>query len=674
MEPFSRKQEFVNWIVNHRTNIFPLFGEKINLDNAKVLDLSVDSKFLGTLEAVSNTEAFTIEAFSYLKKINKKFGIGRYDEIRLLYDADTFLSEGNNGPVWRTLHIGLDVFAPAYTQIYLPLDGTVVVSAHNDLPKDYGNVIIIKHQISYGTFYTLYGHLSNESTQRIKPGDKLIKGQAFAKLGNYNENGDWVPHIHFQIILDDLDSSENYPGVANPEERHLWLSLCPDPNLLLGIKDLDQFSYRFRSPVELITQRSKILGPNLSIAYPDNPLHIVRGKGVYLIDYKAQSYLDMVNNVAHVGHENPVIVKAGQDQMAVLNTNTRYLHVSRLELAESLLKTLPENLEVVYFTNSGSEANELAIRMAKTHTGNKHMIVLKQGYHGNTQNCIDVSSYKFDNAGGSGKTDNVTILPTPDIYNGLYQGALAGEKYISHLDEIFIQINQSIAGFIGESILSCAGQIVPPKNYYKNLSDLVNEYGGIFIADEVQTGFGRVGSHFWAFEMHDIKPDIVTMGKPMGNGHPIGAVVTSRAVADSFNNGMEYFNTFGGNPVSCEIGLAVINYIKENDLQEQAKNIGYYILSQLILLKIKYSCIGDVRGSGLFLGIEFVDKDSGTVPHAKKAKYVVKRIRQKNILLSVDGPNDNVIKIKPPMLFDKIHASSFLTQFEKILNEDFMLS
>jgi 4-aminobutyrate aminotransferase-like enzyme len=314
-----------------------------------------------------------------------------------------------------------------------------------------------------------------------------------------------------------------------------------------------------------------------------------------------------VNNVAHVGHEHPLVVKAGQQQMAVLNTNTRYLHNNIRQYAEELLNTFPEPLSVVHFVNSGSEANELALRMAQAVSGQKDMLAVEVGYHGNTSGCVAVSSYKFDGKGGRGAPEHTHVVPLPDSFRGLYQGSDTGSRYASHVGEQLDHIQskgRNIAGFICESIISCGGQIELPEGYLKKSYDLVRAQGGICIADEVQVGCGRMGSVFWGFQLHSVIPDIVTIGKPIGNGHPLAAVVCTRQVADAFANGMEYFNTFGGNPVSCAIGSSVLRVIKEENLQENALDVGNYLKSELLGKQREYPIIGDVRGQGLFLGIE----------------------------------------------------------------------
>jgi 4-aminobutyrate aminotransferase-like enzyme len=392
-----------------------------------------------------------------------------------------------------------------------------------------------------------------------------------------------------------------------------------------------------------------------------------------LLSADGRRYLDLVNNVAHVGHEHPTVVVAGQKQMAVLNTNTRYLHPNILEFAERLVAKMPEGLDTVFVTNSGSEANELAFRVAKAVTSGDQFIAIENGYHGNTNACIDVSSYKFDGPGGSGCPDHVHLLPMPDPYRGLYAGSDdQGKKFASHVEQCVQTIRgkeKGLAAFIGETILSCGGQVVPPDGYLQEVYRRVRAAGGLCIADEVQTGCGRMGSHFWAFETQGVIPDIVTIGKPIGNGHPLGVVVTTRAIADAFANGMEYFNTFGGNPVSCAIGSAVLDVIQEEKLQEGAFQIGSHLLDRLCELQKKSPMIGDVRGVGLFLGIELVKDKVSKEPNPQAAHHLVNRLRDQAVLLSTDGPDHNVIKIKPPMVVTIDDLDYFLDRLSITLQD-----
>ncbi len=320
--------------------------------------------------------------------------------------------------------------------------------------------------------------------------------------------------------------------------------------------------------------RKKHIGKSLKLHY-DIPIKIVRGEGVYLIDHKGKKYLDTVNNVAHVGHENEEVVSVGKSQMSVLNTNSRYLHENINHLTKEILNTLPDELNVVHYVNSGSEANELAIRMMKAHTGNVDIIVSQHGYHGNTNICVDISSYKFDGKGGSGAPKNTHVIPIPNNFKGKYKGDKKEDKYVDEVKKQIKKIkskNKGLGGFIIEPIISCGGQVELPNGFLKKAFKEVRKNGGICISDEVQVGCGRMGKTFWGFQMHKVIPDIITIGKPIGNGHPVGVVVCTQEIAKSFANGMEFFNTFGGNPVSCSIALEVLKTVKKNNLQKKKKN------------------------------------------------------------------------------------------------------
>ena len=400
---------------------------------------------------------------------------------------------------------------------------------------------------------------------------------------------------------------------------------------------------------DLVKERQRLLGRNLSIAY-EKPLNIVRGSMQYLFDADGRRYLDAYNNVAHVGHCHPKVVAAGQRQMELLNTNTRYLSDLILEYAEKLTATLPEPLNVCFFVNSGSEANELAVRLARAHTKAREMIVLDHAYHGNTTTLIDLSPYKHNGPGGEGAPSWVHAVPLPG----------------SELDatEVAKQIGPQLCGFLAESLPSVAGQIVLPQGYLGRVYDAVRAAGGVCIADEVQTGYGRIGTHFYGFEMYGVVPDIVVLGKPIGNGHPIAAVITTRAIADSFDNGMEFFSTFGGNNVSCAIGLAVLEVVRKENLQQHALRVGERLLEGLRELQQRHSMIVDVRGSGLFLGVELVrDRE----PATEEANQIVNQMRERGILIGTDGPHHNVLKIRPPMPFSAADADHLITTLADVL-------
>jgi 4-aminobutyrate aminotransferase-like enzyme/Ser/Thr protein kinase RdoA (MazF antagonist) len=557
--------------------------------------------------------------------------IGRYNEARTFYTEPMF--EG------RTIHLGLDFFAPPGTPVFAPFDGFVFAVANNRKRLDYGPVMILQHE----TFFTLYGHLAEIA---LAVGTEVKAGQEIARVGDRPENGDWPPHLHYQVIRDLLDMGCDFPGVANPDMREVFTALSPDPAPWIP-KD--------RTKDATLAARRAHLGGNLSVSY-DEPLKIVRGWKQFLYDDAGRAFLDVYNNVPLVGHSHPQVVEAVQKQIAVLNTNTRYLHDNIVLYAEKLTAKAP--LPVCYFLNSASEANELALRLARAHTGREDVIVLEAAYHGNTTTLIDISPYKFNGPGGKGKKPWVHVAPIPDDYRGPYKrdDPAAGAKYARHVAEIVDRVKP--AAFIAESLPSVGGQIVLPPGYLSDVYKSVRAGGGVCIADEVQVGFGRLGHCFFGFELQDVVPDIVVLGKPIGNGFPLAAVMTTPEIAASFDNGMEFFSTFGGNPVACAAGLAVLEVLEEEGLQENARVVGDDWLKALRGLDVEM--IGDVRGSGLFLGVELVKDRSTLEPAPAEATRVVNLLRERGILAGTDGPHHNVIKLRPPLCFTREDADRFV--------------
>jgi 4-aminobutyrate aminotransferase-like enzyme/Ser/Thr protein kinase RdoA (MazF antagonist) len=533
--------------------------------------------------------------------------IGRYDEERAIYTAPEFRTPDGRR---RTRHMAVDLFAPAGTPVYAPLDGVVEVRENRDRLGDYGGLLVLRH----GDFWTLHGHLDPAT---LASGE-VRAGEEIARLGTAEVNGGWEPHLHLQVFTDLV---ADLPGVALSDEADVWRSVCPDPNLILGLPG----GVAARPPrPDVAARRPVVLSQALSLAYA-NPLHIVRGEGAYLYDASGREYLDLVNNVAHVGHCHPRVVAAGARQLAELNTNTRYLHASVIDYARRLAATLPDPLHVCFFVNSGSEANDLALRLAAAHTGREAVIVLDHAYHGHLSSTIALSPYKT-------RDPRTRIAASP-----VAPGAL--ESLRSSID--------GPAAFFAESLQGCGGQLVYPEGYLRSAFEAVRAAGGVCVADEVQVGFGRIGSHFWGFELDGVVPDIVTLGKPIGNGHPLGAVVTTPEVAASFVTGMEYFNTFGGNPVSAEIGLAVLDVIADERLQAHALAMGERLLSGLRTMGF-----ADVRGHGLFLGAECASRE--------QAQAIKERLVARGVLISTDGPNDDVLKIKPPLVISAEDCDRFL--------------
>lgn len=674
LPPVPGSESVVAWLRAHAAEFAPVLDIDLRKAPSLVFDLSVGSLLLGADPHATETATLTETLFGQMREKGVQVGIGRYDEARLISTSPAFATGEHPTDERRTIHLGIDLFLTPGSPVYAPLDGTVHCLANNAADKDYGPLIILQHAADDGhNFYTLYGHLSEDSLAGLALGQPVPRGERFARVGAPPINGDWPPHLHFQLIIDLLELDRDFPGVALASQREVWRSLSPDPNLTLGIP-ADRFPPPEPTMAETLAARRERIGPNLSISYRE-PLKIVRGWMQYLYDETGQAYLDAYNNVPHVGHSHPRVVKVAQTQMALLNTNTRYLHDNVVRYAERLCAILPEPLRVCFFVNSGSEANELALRLARTRTGQDHIIVLDAAYHGHTTTLIDISPHKFKGPGGRGAKPWVHTAPIPDDYRGPYKrdDPEAGRKYGQDVAAIVHRIKArggGLAAFICESVASAAGQIVFPPNYLAEVYRHVRSAGGLCIADEVQVGFGRLGTHFWGFETQGVVPDIVVLGKPIGNGHPLGAVVTTREIAVSFDNGMEFFSTFGGNSVACAVGLAVLDVIQEERLQDHARIVGNHLLTGLRGLMEKHPVIGDVRGRGLFLGVELVRDRITLEPATDEASYVVNRLRDRGILTGTAGPYQNVIKIRPPLPFTKTDADFLLWTLAEVLGED----
>ncbi|MEX0362684.1 MAG: aminotransferase class III-fold pyridoxal phosphate-dependent enzyme [Allomuricauda sp.] len=664
-----KENEFVRWAKGHTFSFRELFPT-VDADDVLPIDLRVSSEWVGHQEEFNDLDFLQFRLEQLQKEHPNKIIAGGYLEPRALYGTSSYDKMGNSGRESRTVHLGVDFWLPANTPVHALFDGQVVTAVNDAGDKEYGGLVILKHQVNNLEFYTLYGHMTVASATKNKVGDTLKKGDCIGLLGNYPENGNWAPHLHFQLMLSLLGYENDFPGVAYYNQLDIWKGLCPDPNLLFKNAKLQPSQTKTNNA--LVDYRKKHLGKSLSLQYKV-PIKMVRGAGQYLMDQNGRKYLDTVNNVAHVGHENYAVVKAGQKQMALLNTNSRYLHENINTLAEELLETLPPELSVLHFVNSGSEANELAIRMVKAATGQRDIIASEVGYHGNSNMCVDISSYKFDGKGGSGAPEHTHIFPLPDAFRGKYRGEDSGEKYADEILPLIERITskgRGVGALILESIISCGGQIELPDGFLAKAYEHVRKAGGLCIADEVQVGCGRVGKTFWGFQLHNVVPDIVTIGKPLGNGHPLAAVACTQEVAEKFANGMEYFNTFGGNPVSCAIGTEVLRTVKREKLQENAFEVGEFLKQKLQELAQDYPVIGDVRGQGFFLGIELVDEALN--PLGDKADYLANRMKDHGILMSTDGPDNNVLKIKPPMVFSLENAEELVLHLGKILAEDFM--
>lgn len=649
----------------------PVLGRDLRQETCLVFDLGAGSPLIGGDPAENAPEQLTERLFSQMRQSGCAVGVGRYGEARLIYTAPQFAGGPGLTDERRTVHLGLDLFAAAGTAVHAPLPGVIAATAVNPDAQDYGGVLVLRHETGGGIpFYTLYGHLAPASTARWQTGQPVAAGEILAVLGTSAENGGWPPHLHLQLITDLLDLGSDFPGVCRWSQRAVWQQFAPDPNVLAGVP-AERFPPADPARAQTLAVRRARLGRNLSIGYRE-PVKVVRGWRQYLFDETGRRYLDAYNNVPHVGHCHPRVVAAAQAQMRVLNTNTRYLHDAINTYAERLAATLPDPLSVCFFVNSASEANELALRLARATTGRRDMLVLEGAYHGHTTSLIDISPYKHDGPGGSGAPDWVHTAPIADVYRGTYKADddAAAVKYAAHVAELVARLvdhGRAPAAFIAETCPSVGGQIIFPDGYLAAVYAHVRRAGGLCIADEVQTGYGRTGSHFYAFEAQGVVPDIVVLGKPIGNGHPIGAVVTTPAIADAFDNGMEFFSTFGGNTVSAVVGTAVLDVLRDEPLQANARAVGDAMLARLRGWVGHYPLVGDARGAGLFLGMELVRDHVTLEPAAAEAAYVANRMRDYGILLGTDGPLHNVVKIRPPMPFTAADGTFLLDTLEAIL-------
>lgn len=662
--------DILKWITAHRGQFAPVLHQP--LTDVHVVDLSAANSAIPRDPLQFNISDLTKAVSDALE--GREIGIGRYAEPRLIYTSVEFRDGEHPASPRRTVHLGVDLFCPAGTAVHAPWGGIIHAVDVRSAALDYGGVVVIEHQTESGAaFYTLYGHLAHDVVQRLLPGQGIASGEVIAHLGTPEENGGWTPHLHFQLGLTDLGRGTDWPGVCDPNELAAWTALFPNPAALLNLDD-GKIAGTPVSTATLLTQRQAKFAHNLRLSYRA-PLNLVRGWRHYLFDQDGRCYLDAYNNVPHVGHCHPRLTAVALRQMRKLNTNTRYLSATQIDYANALTAKLPKSLQVCFFANSGSEANELALRLARAHTGHVDTIVLKSGYHGNTNTAVDISEYKFTGPGGGGAPDWVHVVPMADGYRGPYKHTdpNSGPKYAKFIANTIDQIQQrgrKLAAFICETFPSVGGQIIPPKGYLHAAYEAVRAAGALCIADEVQTGLGRIGSHYWAFETQAVVPDIVVLGKPIGNGYPLSAVITTREIAASFDNGMEFFSTFGGSTLSCAVGLEVLKIVEDEDLQQNAYAVGEHLLAGLKTLQHEHRIIGEARGLGLFLGVELVTDQATLEPATQAAKYIVNRLRETQILIGSDGTFDNVLKIRPPLTFTQTDASYLLDRLDGILREE----
>ncbi len=637
------------WIAGQRGRFAPVLGRPLD-------DLPAGSLAVAEATVPQNPFHLRADEARHLGAgigVTAEWWLGHYGEPRLVYTDKAF----RKGP-WlasnrRTIHMAVDIFAPAGEPVRAPLAGRVALAENRTGHLDYGGVVILEHRTPDGdVFHTLYGHLAAKVPAGLTPGQEIAAGEAFAELGAAEENGGWEPHLHFQLALTLDGMGHDWPGVADPDDWALWQAICPNPAALLNLPD-ERVAYRPVDEEALLAERKARFGANLKLSY-ERPVTFLRGWRHHLFDTMGRPYLDAYNNVPHVGHAHPRIRAVAMDQLARMNSNTRYLHPAPMALAERLTAKLPKELEICFFVNSGSEANELALRLARAASGGYDIVTPDHGYHGNTTGAIDISAYKFNKPNMGGRKPWVQLVDVADDYRGRFRRddpdrALHYARQVDGALAAIAARGGKVAGFIAETFPSVGGQIIPPPGYLAAVYERIRAAGGICIADEVQTGLGRLGDYYFGFEQQQVRPDIVVLGKPLGNGHPIGAVITTRAIAERFAEGPEYFSTFGGSNLSCRIASEVLDIVEEERLSANARAMGEQLLSGLRTLAQDHPVIGDVRGIGLFLGLELVEDRDTLEPATEAAAHVMNRLREMRILVGREGPADNILKIRPPL-------------------------
>lgn len=654
----------MEWLAGNRGRFADVLGR--SLDGLARVCLSVADSTLPR-----DPFDMTADEAANLVTDTRQYHLGYYAEPRLIYTDQSFYKGPFKASNRRTVHMGVDIFAPAGTAVHAPMDAVVAAVENRNHHLDYGGLVILCHETGNGaSFFTLYGHLNPDSVNGLTPGQPIAKGQVFAALGEQDHNGGWAPHLHFQTGLFNLDP--NWPGAVDPDELAFWSALYPNPAALLNLDD-DLLAYQPPSKAGVLVQRRERFGQNLKLTYTD-PVMFLRGWKTHLFDEWGRPFLDSYNNVPHVGHAHPRIQAVAADQLKRMNSNTRYLHPAQIAFAEKVTSYMPEPLSVCFFLNSGSEANELTLRLARAHSGGRDMITPDHGYHGNTTGCIDISAYKFNAKGGVGPSDWVHLVEVADDFRGSFRRGETdiAQKYADLVDGALEAIRArggKLAGFIAETFPSVGGQIIPPKGYLPAVYEKIRQAGGVCIADEVQTGLGRLGDYFFGFEQQGAVPDIVVLGKPIGNGHPLGVVVTTREIADSFAKGPEFFSTFGGSTLSCRTGLEVLTIVEDEGLQENASQMGTKLLKGLNGFRDKYEIVGDVRGYGLFIGLDLVTDKETRKPGTDLADYVKNRMREHRILMGSEGPCDNILKIRPPMTVESSDVDYILEVMDKVLDE-----
>jgi 4-aminobutyrate aminotransferase-like enzyme/Ser/Thr protein kinase RdoA (MazF antagonist) len=616
---------------------------KINENSLFKNDLILKEIIISPFSDIFNDGAWTDNTIckkNILDKTENGFGYAPY--------CSTIIKPSNNNAEAQTIILGVFVFAPIETIVFAPSDLIFI--------EKNGKKSVFK----WSQFFVIIYGLSHD----FQVNDAIKIGSVLGTVFEYDTTSMLPSNLGIQIT-----KSDNVPLFCLPSEKKGWNLLIVDPSKYLGLASKSETI----DSKSLLERRSEKIQQAQEYYY-QSPMNLVRGWKQYLIDDNGQVYLDAINNVAHIGHSHPKVSEAAFNQLNKLNTNARFLYEDNILFAEKLLKFFPESLQVIFFTCTGSEANDLALRLARAYTNEKDVIVIDGEYHGNTTAVDEISTNLMDNPTASKSVRTFTHpLIQPNTFRGKYTEKVddVATLYANDVHEkiSFIQSEgRGIAAFISESLLGSGGGVEMPKGYLEKVYQAVHNAGGVCIADEVQIGFGRMGSHFWGFEKEGVLPDIVTLGKPMGNGFPIAAVVTTKKIADAYKEKYTYFNTYAGNPVACQVATAVIDTIIEENLQQNAVKVGGFLKSELEKLMDDFDCIGAIYGHAMYLGVDLVTSKKSRKPDSQKALWVCEAMKNKGIIIYPTGDHYNILKIKPPMCFTKENASFVVENLKEILS------
>lgn len=607
----------------------------VEIDDATVLDLSIPSASFheGDWRSRQGVEAAIGP---------DRPAIGRWGEVRLTASG----SPGDAAPA--TLHLGVDLFLPVGTEVLAPVAGSVT--------RVDGRALVIEPAaVQDGTLHLRLAGIE----PAVSTGEDLALGAPLGSIGEPGPEEILPPHLHLQ-----LTAAGEMPGMAQAEHREAALAVCPDPSFLLG---LDAAAPAPTSAASVLERRSKEV-PAAAGTYFEEPPEMVRGWRHHLIDGDGRPYVDSVNNVAVLGHSHPAVAAAATSQLRLLNTNSRFLYSALDAYAERLLAEFPPELDRVLMVNSGSEAVDLALRLARAYTGKEDVIALEGAYHGWTTGVFELCTYPPDVRDWRiGSSERIHIVTQPDPYRG---ASAEAAPYLASVRDACeaAQRRGGIAAFLSEPLLGNQGGIEPPAGYLAGAYEQVRAAGGVCVADEIQVGLGRSGADFWAFEHEGVVPDIVTVAKGAGNGYPIGAVVCRGEIVDSLASG-SFFSSAAGSALSCVVGTAVLDTIAAEGLQANAARMGGLLRDRLEEMAERYELIGAVHGRGLFLGVDLVTDRDTKAPAVAEAEAICERLRRLGSVVQPTGDHSNVLKVKPPLCIDEEAVETLLGGLERVLLE-----